>query len=240
MGEENGARYALVLRLARQVTARHDLDDVLSETFRALRPLLAFERGSIQLVDDEGWIRIAAAEPHAAPHVMARSLPLGESTPGRVVLTEQPVYLSPVADADELGRVPGDIIGSWYGVPLLVDGAAIGLLQVDSPEADAWSAQERELLLLAAPVVAAAIQNARANARAASARAQSLSATRRLHEARHLTALLRLAHADGDAADVERLLGRLELLLGDAPPTRRPGRSDTLGAGIPQPRALAG
>src|SRR5207302_1039219 len=86
-------RQAIVLRLARQITSRHDLDDVLSETLRVLRPLVAFAGGSIQLLDDEGWIRVAAADPVAPAHLMAQRLPLATSVAGRVILTEQAVYL---------------------------------------------------------------------------------------------------------------------------------------------------
>src|SRR3954469_21840736 len=83
----------LVVTLARRITARHDLDDVLAETFRCLRPLVDFGGGSIQLVDEEGWIRMAAADPLPPAHVFAQKVPLGSSVAGRVILTEQPVYL---------------------------------------------------------------------------------------------------------------------------------------------------
>src|SRR5438309_9687114 len=87
-------RFALVLALTRQVTSRHDLDDVLSATLRCLRPLVQFGGGSIQLLDEEGWIQMAAADPVAPPHVLAQRVPLGTSVAGRIVLTEKPVYLS--------------------------------------------------------------------------------------------------------------------------------------------------
>ncbi len=66
--DDEGTRAALLLRLARHVTARHDLDDVLAEVFTCLRPLVEFGGGSIQLLDDEGWIQMAACDP-VAPRV---------------------------------------------------------------------------------------------------------------------------------------------------------------------------
>src|SRR4051812_35986602 len=84
---------SLLLRLARQVTARQDLDDVLGEALRCLRPLMSFGGGSIQLLDDEGWIQMAASDPIAPEHVMEQRVPLGSSIAGRVILTEQAVYL---------------------------------------------------------------------------------------------------------------------------------------------------
>ena len=92
-GPDDTTRAGLLLRLARQITGRHDLDDVLSEVMRCLRPLVHFGGGSIQLLDDEGWIQMAASDPVAPAHVMSQRIPLGASVAGRVILTETPVYL---------------------------------------------------------------------------------------------------------------------------------------------------
>jgi GAF domain-containing protein len=170
------ARLRLVSDLARQVTARHDLGDVLQTTLAGLRRLVGFGGGSIQLLDDDGWIRLAAADPAPPEDVLAMRIPLGSSIGGRVILTEQPVYLADVLTepvvADESqsplrSRVSPGGVRSYFGVPLLADGHAIGLLQIDAPEIDAWDEYDRLLLLSVAPIVAAAIQNARAYARVA-------------------------------------------------------------------------
>src|SRR4051794_35337526 len=52
------ARHELITSLARNVTARHDLRDVLATTLAELRGLVRFGGASIQLVDDDGWIRL--------------------------------------------------------------------------------------------------------------------------------------------------------------------------------------
>ena len=170
------ARLRLVSELARQVTARHDLGDVLHATLAGLRRLVGFGGGSIQLLDDDGWIRLAAADPVPPEDVLALRIPLGSSIGGRVILTEQPVYLADVLAepvvADESqsplrSRVSPGGVRSYFGVPLLADGHAIGLLQIDAPEIDAWDEYDRLLLLSVAPIVAAAIQNARAYTRVA-------------------------------------------------------------------------
>src|SRR3954463_13872936 len=136
---------SLLLRLARQVTARQDLDDVLGEALRCLRPLVTFGGGSIQLLDDEGWIQMAASDPVAPEHVMAQRVPLGSSIAGRVILTEQPIYLPDLNVAQLPGQTRRVAIGvrSYYGVPLVADGRAIGVLQIDSPEPSAWTDAER-------------------------------------------------------------------------------------------------
>jgi GAF domain-containing protein len=221
---QHTTRFALVLALARQVTARHDLDDVLAETFRCLRPLVDFGGGSIQLLDDEGWIQMAAADPVAPAHVLAQRVPLGTSIAGRIVLTEKPVYLADLQATELPGsgrRAVTTGVRSYFGIPLLADGSAIGILQVDSPEPNAWTEDERELFLAVAPIVASAIQNARSHARAESARVASSASGRRLQEARQIVMSLRTAREVGDNDEVERLLARLEAVVGAVPEVQR-------------------
>lgn len=164
-------RHELIGTLARNVTARLDLKDVLAATFAELRVLVRFGGGSIQLVDDEGWIRLAAADPAVSDERYDVRIPLHSTVPGRVVLTERPIYL-PDMDSDGIVShfppMPNPSargVRSYFGVPLLAEGRAIGLLQIDSPEPAAWDETERMLLVCISPVVASAIQNARAHAR---------------------------------------------------------------------------
>jgi GAF domain-containing protein len=238
MGESaHTERFALVLRLTREVTSRHDLHDVLTATLRCLRPLVSFGGGSIQLVDDEGWIQMAAADPVAPPHVLAQRVPLGTSVAGRIVLTEKPVYLPDVQTPDAAaGGAKAVAVGvrSYFGIPLLADGAAIGVLQVDSPEPDAWTAQDRELFLAVAPIVASSIQNARSHARAEAARSASAAAGRRLTEARQLLAAFRAARQCGAHHEEELLLATLESVIGAVPEVQR------LPAHIPDERLAVG
>jgi GAF domain-containing protein len=203
---DDAALLPLLLTLARRITARHDLDDVLAETFRCLRPLVTFGGGSIQLVDDEGWIQMAAADPAAPDHVMAHRVPLGGSVAGRGTRSRRAVSTG---------------VRSYFAVPLIADGQAIGVLQVDSATPSAWTDAQRLIFVSIAPVVAAAIQNARAHARAASARIQARSADRKLAEARALATTIRACLEAGDADALDRQLQRLEVLLGEVADVRR-------------------
>jgi GAF domain-containing protein len=207
---------ALLFRLARQVTARQDLDDVLTEALRCVRPLLSFGGGSIQLLDDDGWIRMAASDPAAPAHVMEQRVPLGSSVAGRVILTEQPIYIADLDARSTPGKGTRVSMGvrSYYAVPLVADGRAVGVLQIDSPVPDAWQEEERAIFLTVAPVVAAAIQSARAYARAGAARARADAAEARLLAARNLGEAARRCSRDGAQRDLDRHLDRLHRLLG--------------------------
>ena len=160
-------RYRVLVQLERDLTSRRDLQDVLYSTLHGLHQLIDFDGGSIQLLDDDGFIRLAASDPPAPDEVQGFRVPLGSSVAGRILLTEQPVY---IPDVLEDGRVSpsspkylSNGVRAYYGVPLLAEGRAIGLLQIDGPTADPWSDEERLLVMSVAPVVAAAIQNARAH-----------------------------------------------------------------------------
>lgn len=172
--EPQDPRLRSLLRLAREVTARRDLDEVLAQAFRGLRGLVTFVGGSIQLIDEDGWIAVAAADPPVPDEVLERRIPLGNSIAGRVILTEQAVY---VADATTDPRPvtflatesDGDV-RSYLAVPLLVDGRAIGMLRVDDDRPGAFTESDQLLIAMTGTIVAAAIQNARAHARVAAAR----------------------------------------------------------------------
>jgi GAF domain-containing protein len=219
-----------VLRLARTVTARHDVEDVLAETFRCLRSIVSFGGGSIQLLDDDGWIQLAAADPPAPPHAYAQAVPLATSVAGRVILTEQPVYLPDIdsyAGARARAGQTSTGVRSYLGVPLVADGRAIGLLQIDSPTVDAWSDEERTVLVSVAPIVAAAIQSARAYAQASATQVRARMLDRRLAAARIELDRLRVTLDAG--GDVAAAVARLAAALDPDPTTLR----------LPQPRAVA-
>jgi signal transduction histidine kinase len=163
-------RYRLILDLAREVTAQRDLDAVLDATFAALRQLLDFGGGSIALVGDDGWISFAATDPPATPEAMAMRIRVGEGVSGKIVETGEPVYIGdihtdPNVTEERRARSVSAGVIAYFGVPLITEGRPIGVLQIDSPVPDAWSEDDRLLLLSFTPIVAAAVQNARLYAR---------------------------------------------------------------------------
>jgi signal transduction histidine kinase len=159
-------RYRLILDLAREVTAQRDLSAVLDATFAALRNLLDFGGGSIALVDDDGWISFAATDPPATAEAMSMRIRVGEGVSGRIAETGEPVYIAditthPDVTPERRARSVSAGVIAYFGVPLITEGHPIGVLQIDSPAADAWSEDDRILLLSFTPIVAAAVQNAR-------------------------------------------------------------------------------
>jgi diguanylate cyclase (GGDEF)-like protein/PAS domain S-box-containing protein len=164
------ARYRLMIDLARDVTGRLDLTTVMERTFAALRQLIDFTGGSVQLLDETDHLRLTAADPPATPDAMTMRVPLGQGIGGAIALTGEPRYLPDItvdtAVTDERRRRSTSTgVRSYFGVPLITEGRVIGLLQVDSVERDAWDDPDRLVVLAFAPIVAAAVQSARVAAR---------------------------------------------------------------------------
>jgi GAF domain-containing protein len=158
-------RFRVLLEAAREITACVDLAAVLATSFSALRRMVEFTGGSIQLVDGD-VVRLAVTDPPATPEAMAATMPVGTGISGGIAANGEPRYLPDITIAAAVkpgNRAKSTSAGvrSWYGVPLVAEGRIIGVLQVDSTDVDAFSDADRLLVLSFASVVAAAVQTAR-------------------------------------------------------------------------------
>jgi GAF domain-containing protein len=138
------------------------------------------------------------------------------------VLTEQAIYVPDVQRDGRALLLPStdwtENVRSYLAVPLLADGRAIGLLRIDSTEPDAFDDTERVFLVAAAVMVAAAIQNARAQAKSTSARTRVEALEHRMERLRALLTEARVASTLSEQ-EVKDLLRGLERELGEAEPT---------------------
>lgn len=161
---EPARRYRMLLDLARDITGRLDVDEVLASTLAALRQLLMFGGGSIQLLDASGeYVRLAAADPAPSLAATQARIPVGQGVAGRIVASGEPRYIPDILKDPDVPvlRATSDGVRSYFGVPLITEGAVIGVMQIDSGEVDAFSEEDRFTVLAFTPIVAAAIQTAR-------------------------------------------------------------------------------
>lgn len=154
-------RYRLLIDASRSISASTTLEQVLDSTFAALRQLVKFTGGSIQLVQDT-HLALAATDPPATPEALGARVPLGQGVGGTIAATGVPRYLADITiDADvPASRRKASVSGgvrSYFGVPLMNRGEVLGLLQIDSTVVDAFSVDDQTLVLAIAPVVAAAL-----------------------------------------------------------------------------------
>jgi diguanylate cyclase (GGDEF)-like protein len=155
-------RYRLLLDLARDITGRLNLEEALASSFHALRQLMVFGGGSIQLVHGD-VVRLAAADPPATPDAYETLIPIGKGIGGRIVASGEPRYIPDILRDPDVPswRATSAGVRSYFGVPLITEGTVIGVMQIDSPDVDPWSEEDRFMVLAFTPIVAAAIQNAR-------------------------------------------------------------------------------
>lgn len=155
----------LLLQVSRSIGAALELQPVLGIVLDAMRSLVAFRGGTIQLVED-GMLLVAAADPPVSPEVAQARLPVGSGLSGRVISESRSIYSPDVGTdprVDPELRSTGSNKGmtSYLAVPLVCLGETIGVLQVDSPEQDAFDDIDRTVLEGLATLVAGAIESAR-------------------------------------------------------------------------------
>jgi diguanylate cyclase (GGDEF)-like protein/PAS domain S-box-containing protein len=164
-GLDEARRYRLLLDCARDVSACLDLESVLERSFVALRKVVDFDGGSIQLVEGS-VVRLAATDPPAPPEALQATVPVGKGVAGTIAATGDPRYLPDITivasvQAASSQNVTSNGVRSYYGVPLMAEGRVVGVLQVDSTRVDAFDEQDRMLVLSFSSVVASAVQTAR-------------------------------------------------------------------------------
>lgn len=162
MNDESTGR--LLLALTRDVTGTLDLQQVLDRSLGALRRLVTFGGGAIQLIHD-GALVAAATDPPMAPEARTVRIPVGSGVSGRIAARGEPVYIPDItidARVHPEGRAKGVSGGvrSYFGLPLIAHGEIIGVVQVDAPRVDAFSQRDRDTITAFAPAIAAAVQNA--------------------------------------------------------------------------------
>jgi len=124
-----------------------------------------FRGGSILLVED-GHLYVAESDPAVDEPVANLRLPIGRGLAGRAVGESRTVYSPDLDDDDRVDPVVRNTgsnkgIRSFLAVPLLCLGEAIGALEVDSAEVDAFDEVDRTVLEGLATQMAGAIESAR-------------------------------------------------------------------------------
>jgi K+-sensing histidine kinase KdpD len=173
VGESNAeARLARILdaqsvmaRVAATLGPDLDIDEVLNSVLTAMRKIVDFKGGTVQLVDERG-VYIAASDPPVTTEMASLRVRLGEGISGRVVSTARPVWSGDIRHDDRVSAATSDAgsnvdTRSYLAVPLICLGETIGALQIDSKEVDAFDEDDVTLLEGLAAQVAGVIESAR-------------------------------------------------------------------------------
>jgi signal transduction histidine kinase len=153
----------LLLELGRAVTSSLDLQEVLDKSLTAIRRLVDFGGGAIQLVEEDVLVPAATVPPMSEDAKRVR-IPVGTGISGTIAATGKPIYIpdiwaDPRVDPGRARGVSGGV-RSYFGMPLILQGRSAGVVQIDSPEIDAFSTEARSRVMMFVPMIAAAVQNA--------------------------------------------------------------------------------
>ncbi len=144
-------------RIAQTMPASLNLNEVLSSTIVRLRTLINFDAACILVIDetDGSWVVSRRQAMRIGQLIAGDELP----GPARSAVTSRATELR----SDLATNGPGFNIGSMSGVyaPLRARGALIGLLAIESNQADRFDERDRQVLESFVEPVALAIDNAR-------------------------------------------------------------------------------
>jgi anti-sigma regulatory factor (Ser/Thr protein kinase)/putative methionine-R-sulfoxide reductase with GAF domain len=152
-----------VYRLADPALSELALEPLLGELLSRAKDILGVDTAAILLLDEDAGELVARAAKGLEEEVeRGVRIPLGAGFAGRIAAGRRPIYIADVDHADVLNpilRMKG--IRSLLGVPLLVEGAALGVLHVGSISPREFTNADAALLQLAAAQAAPAIDRAR-------------------------------------------------------------------------------
>ncbi len=132
------------------------LPEILQVLVEGIASTLGYTLVSLYLLDG----RVLKLQHQVGYHQVIASIPPGQGISGRVVRTQQPVFLPDVRlDPDFLGAIEG--ISSEICVPLFEQGQVAGVLNVESRQGTALTEADLQLMLALGDLVNFALSQAR-------------------------------------------------------------------------------
>ncbi len=152
---------AKMAEIAEEINASLDLDEVLAHAAAQIKSLIDYEIFAVLLVDENSReLSFRFAIGHRQEVVENWRIPMGQGIIGTAAATGRPVRVSDVhKDSRYLNAL--DSVQSELAVPLLVQGRVMGVLDIESSQADYFTRDQQNILMMLATRIASAIENAR-------------------------------------------------------------------------------
>jgi anti-sigma regulatory factor (Ser/Thr protein kinase)/putative methionine-R-sulfoxide reductase with GAF domain len=152
-----------VYRLSEQALAEMPLESLLDELLVRTKEILGVDTVAILLLDERAGELVARAAKGIEEEVeQGVRIPLGGGFAGRIAAERTPIFIADVDHGEILNPILRDKgIRSLLGVPLIVDGKAVGVLHVGSLTPREFTNDHAALLQVVAARAAPAIERAR-------------------------------------------------------------------------------
>ena len=152
--------FETLAEIGREVAAVLDLDELFSRIAQLARRVIDYRTFGILLVNEElGELEMKLAVQYGEKVEVPR-VRLGEGLVGYAALHREAVLVADVSQDPRYIKLVPDV-RSELVIPMLLKDRCIGVVDLESPELDAFSKRDVEILTLLASQAAVAIENAR-------------------------------------------------------------------------------
>ncbi len=150
--------FETLAEIGREVASVLDLDELFTRIAQLARRVIDYRTFGILLVNDDNELEMKLAVKYGEKVEVPR-VALGEGLVGYAALHREAVLVPDVSqDPRYINLVPD--VRSELAIPLLLKDRCIGVVDLESPELDAFSKRDVEILTLLASQAAVAIENA--------------------------------------------------------------------------------
>jgi sigma-B regulation protein RsbU (phosphoserine phosphatase) len=150
--------FETLAEIGRDVGSILDVDELLTRIAQLTKRLVDYRTLGIFLLNDENELEIQVAVKYGETVHIPR-VGLGEGLVGYAALHKEAVLVPDVSQDPRYIKVVEDV-RSELAIPLLVKDRCLGVIDLESPEVDAFSKRDVEILTLLAGEAAVAIENA--------------------------------------------------------------------------------
>ena len=150
--------FETLAEIGREVASVLDLEELFTRIAQLTTRLIEYRTFGLFLLNELGELEIRAAVKYGEKVEVPR-IRLGEGLVGYAALHREPVLVPDVSlDPRYINLVPD--VRSELAIPLLLKDRCIGVFDLESPELDAFTKRDVEILTLLAGQAAVAIENA--------------------------------------------------------------------------------
>jgi sigma-B regulation protein RsbU (phosphoserine phosphatase) len=151
--------FETLAEIGREVASVLDLDELFARIAQLARRVIDYRTFGILLLNDDGELEMKLAVQYGEKVDLPR-IRLGEGLVGYAALHKEAVLVPDVSqDPRYIPFVPD--VRSELAIPLLIKDRCIGVVDLESPDLDAFTKRDVEILTLLASQAAVAIENAR-------------------------------------------------------------------------------
>ena len=151
--------FETLAEIAREVTSVLDLDELFTRIAQLAKRVIDYRTFGILLLNDANELEMQLAVQYGEK-VQVPRVKLGEGVVGYAALHREPVLVADVSQDPRYIKLVPDV-RSELAIPLLLKDRCIGVVDLESPELDAFTKRDVEILSLLASQAAVAIENAR-------------------------------------------------------------------------------